>query len=37
MYFGSTTGELFGTRDGGNAWFNVASRLPPVYSVVARG
>ncbi len=35
LYFGSTTGELFGTADAGASWSNVASRLPPVYSVTA--
>jgi photosystem II stability/assembly factor-like uncharacterized protein len=35
LYFGSTTGEVFGTRDGGENWFNAATRLPPIYSVSA--
>lgn len=35
LYFGSTTGEVFGSRDGGAHWFNGASRLPPIYSIVA--
>ena len=35
LYFGSTTGEVFGTRDGGESWFNAATRLPPIYSVSA--
>jgi photosystem II stability/assembly factor-like uncharacterized protein len=35
LYFGSTTGELFGSGDAGATWSGVASRLPPVYSVVA--
>jgi photosystem II stability/assembly factor-like uncharacterized protein len=35
LFFGSTTGEVFGTRDAGGRWFNAASRLPPIYSVFA--
>jgi hypothetical protein len=35
LYFGSTTGEVFGTRQPEAGWFNVASRLPPIYSVSA--
>jgi hypothetical protein len=35
LYFGSTTGEVFGSEDGGASWFTVASLLPPVYSVTA--
>jgi photosystem II stability/assembly factor-like uncharacterized protein len=33
LYFGATSGELFGSADAGATWFTVASRLPPVYSV----
>jgi photosystem II stability/assembly factor-like uncharacterized protein len=36
LYFGATSGELFGSGDAGASWFTVASRLPPVYSVTAR-
>jgi len=35
LYFGSTTGEVFGSADAGATWFTVASRLPPVYAVTA--
>jgi photosystem II stability/assembly factor-like uncharacterized protein len=35
LYFGSTTGEVFGSADAGETWFTVASRLPPVYSITA--
>ncbi|HET9073726.1 MAG TPA: sialidase family protein [Solirubrobacteraceae bacterium] len=35
LYFGSTTGELFGTADAGQTWMTAAERLPPVYSVTA--
>ena len=35
LYFGATSGELFGSGDAGARWTSVASRLPPVYSVVA--
>jgi photosystem II stability/assembly factor-like uncharacterized protein len=36
LYFGATSGDLFGSGDAGATWFTVASRLPPVFSVVAR-
>ncbi|HEY2656092.1 MAG TPA: hypothetical protein VGI55_09905 [Solirubrobacteraceae bacterium] len=35
LYFGSTTGQVFGSGDAGATWFEVASRLPPVYAVSA--
>jgi photosystem II stability/assembly factor-like uncharacterized protein len=35
LYFGATSGELFGTGDAGATWCSVAMRLPPVYSVTA--
>lgn len=35
LYFGATSGELFGSGDAGASWATVALRLPPVYSVVA--
>jgi photosystem II stability/assembly factor-like uncharacterized protein len=35
LYFGSTSGELFGSGDAGASWATVALRLPPIYSVVA--
>lgn len=35
LYFGATSGELFGSGDAGATWTSVVSRLPPVYSVVA--
>ena len=37
LYFGSTSGELFGSGDAGATWTSVATRLPPIYSVVAVG
>jgi hypothetical protein len=33
LYFGTTTGEVFGSSDAGASWFSVASHLPPVYSL----
>ena len=36
LYFGATSGEVFGSRDAGASWFVAATRLPPVYSVTAR-
>lgn len=35
LYFGSTTGEVFGSGDAGATWFEVTTRLPPVYAVSA--
>ncbi len=35
LYFGATSGEVFGSADAGDSWFTVASRLPPVFSVAA--
>ena len=35
LYFGTTTGEVFGSADGGASWASVATRLPPVYSLTA--
>jgi photosystem II stability/assembly factor-like uncharacterized protein len=35
LYFGSTTGELFGSGDAGSSWFAAAAHLPPVYSLKA--
>lgn len=33
LYFGATSGEVFGSRDAGGSWFTVASRLPAIASV----
>jgi len=35
LYFGATSGDVFGSDDGGESWFSVAVRLPPVHSVTA--
>jgi hypothetical protein len=35
LYFGATSGDLFGSGDGGATWFTAATRLPPVHSVRA--
>jgi photosystem II stability/assembly factor-like uncharacterized protein len=35
LYFGATSGEVFGSGDAGASWSTVATRLPPVYSVSA--
>jgi photosystem II stability/assembly factor-like uncharacterized protein len=37
LYFGSTSGDVFGSGDGGASWFRAATSLPPVSSVVAVG
>lgn len=33
MFFGATSGDLYGTADGGASWFEAARHLPPVHSV----
>jgi photosystem II stability/assembly factor-like uncharacterized protein len=33
LYFGATSGDVFGSQDAGVTWFTAASRLPPVYSI----
>jgi photosystem II stability/assembly factor-like uncharacterized protein len=33
LYFGATSGEIFGSDDAGATWRQVADHLPPVYSV----
>jgi len=35
LYFGTTTGEVFGSGDAGASWLDAANHLPPVYSVKA--
>jgi photosystem II stability/assembly factor-like uncharacterized protein len=33
LYFGATSGDVFGSADAGATWFTAATRLPPVHSV----
>jgi len=33
LYFGATSGEVFGSGDAGATWSTAAMHLPPVYSV----
>jgi photosystem II stability/assembly factor-like uncharacterized protein len=33
LYFGATSGDVFGSADAGATWSAAATRLPPVYSV----
>jgi len=35
LFFGATSGDLFVSGDAGATWTTAATRLPPVYSVVA--
>jgi photosystem II stability/assembly factor-like uncharacterized protein len=35
LYFGATSGAVFGSGDAGASWFDVATNLPPVLSVAA--
>jgi photosystem II stability/assembly factor-like uncharacterized protein len=35
LYFGATSGDVFGSGDAGATWTTVATRLPPVYSIAA--
>jgi photosystem II stability/assembly factor-like uncharacterized protein len=33
LYFGATSGDVFGSGDAGGTWFTAATKLPPVFSV----
>jgi hypothetical protein len=35
LYFGATSGDVFGSGDAGASWFAASTRLPPVHSVAA--
>jgi photosystem II stability/assembly factor-like uncharacterized protein len=35
LYFGATSGAVYGSGDAGATWFEVAANLPPVHSVSA--
>jgi len=35
LYFGATSGGVYGSADGGASWFEVATNLPPVLAVTA--
>ncbi len=35
LYFGTTSGAVFGSADAGASWFEVTSNLPPVHSIAA--
>jgi hypothetical protein len=35
VYFGTSTGTVFYTRDAGDSWHILAEHLPPIYSVSA--
>jgi photosystem II stability/assembly factor-like uncharacterized protein len=35
LYFGATSGDVFGSADAGASWFTAAEHLPPVFSVRA--
>jgi photosystem II stability/assembly factor-like uncharacterized protein len=37
LYFGATSGDVFGSADAGASWSTTAAHLPPVYSVRATG
>lgn len=37
LYFGTTSGEIFGSADAGASWFEVAKRLPSVQSLRVAG
>jgi photosystem II stability/assembly factor-like uncharacterized protein len=37
LYFGATSGDVFGSADAGATWFTAARHLPPVHSVRASG
>jgi hypothetical protein len=33
VYFGTSTGQLYGSADDGRTWRLVATNLPPIWSV----
>ncbi len=33
LYFGTTSGQVYGSEDGGASWFSVIDQLPPIYSL----
>ena len=35
LYFGATSGDVFGSADAGATWFSAATHLPPVFSLTA--
>jgi hypothetical protein len=35
LYFGATSGTVYGSGDAGASWFDVATNLPPVHSIAA--
>ena len=35
LYFGTTSGELWGSRDEGGQWACIAQHLPEIYAVEA--
>jgi hypothetical protein len=35
LYFGATSGAIYGSGDAGASWFEVAANLPPVHSISA--
>jgi photosystem II stability/assembly factor-like uncharacterized protein len=35
LFFGTTSGEVFGSADAGASWYEAATHLPPVHSVAA--
>ncbi len=35
VYFGTSTGQLFGSADGGGSWSSIVTTLPPIWSVEA--
>jgi photosystem II stability/assembly factor-like uncharacterized protein len=37
LYFGATSGDLFGSGDAGATWSTIADHLPPVYSLTVTG
>jgi photosystem II stability/assembly factor-like uncharacterized protein len=35
VYFGTSTGQLYGSRDEGASWERIADNLPPIWGVQA--
>jgi hypothetical protein len=35
VYFGTSTGQLYASADGGSSWDAITTTLPPIWSVEA--
>jgi hypothetical protein len=35
LYFGATSGDVYGSGDAGQSWFSAFSQRPPIFSLTA--